>query len=438
MFFTIVGTPLPDTLREGGEMKFRSLSRKLVMSVILASSVMTAIMTAISFYLDFRSEISELHANLEQIKQTTAPGLALAVWNVDNQSLDITTKNITTVSSITKVAILDQNGSLLSETDSKVDDESHTFIVEYDLIEKHAGYVGKMIIVGTHEHIYDGLIRKGAVFFVTQGIKTIIISVILLFLFNYYVTNHLTFMANNLSDFQGDHKFLNLRKRGQSEDEIDIVVRAYNRLIEIVKHRENQQDKAIGIHKAHSINSARLASLGEMATGIAHEINNPLGIIQGSAHIALKEIAKTSGEPKIASQVQRIIDTSSRIAEVIDVLKGYSRDASNDPFEVVSLQKVVGQALDLCRQKFSTTDRILTIDEFPDVFLNCRETDIVQVLICLLNNSYDATSHTSEKDISILFSQDDYHVWIRVVDSGVGISKNDEPRIFDPFFLHQG
>jgi hypothetical protein len=107
--------------------------------------------------------------------------------------------------------------------------------------------------------------------------------------------------------------------------------------------------------EAHTllISSKKLADLGEMSAGIAHEINNPLAIIQGRA----EQIKHSLTHDKFSKEfgmlnVNKIIATTERISKIVKSLRTVSRDSSNDPYELTPLSKMVEETLDLCQEKF--------------------------------------------------------------------------------------
>ncbi|RZA01405.1 MAG: PAS domain S-box protein, partial [Proteobacteria bacterium] len=155
---------------------------------------------------------------------------------------------------------------------------------------------------------------------------------------------------------------------------------------------ERSQEKIIEAQQETMIESARLSSLGEMAAGIAHEINNPLAIIQGSADLVQSAIERGGMEPeKLARSMERISTTVNRIAKIITGLKSFARDGSRDPFVPASLKSVVGEALELCQSRYRHNGVELTLDlPEEDVVVAARPVQLAQLLVNFLNNAFDA------------------------------------------------
>lgn len=189
--------------------------------------------------------------------------------------------------------------------------------------------------------------------------------------------------------------------------------------------------------KSHAIalQSTKMASLGEMAGGIAHEINNPLAIIQGKASQIIDQIE--SG----AVDLERIKDSSAkidamtvRIAKIIKGLRSFSRNAENDPMERAKFSQVLEDSLELCKQKFKSKAVELRVKNEVDAVLECRPTQISQVLVNLLSNALDAIESLPEKWVSIESSVVDRRIQVTVTDSGKGIPPAVIDKIMQPFF----
>ena len=414
--------------------KYQPLSKTLVILVLLASSAITTIMTAVSFYIDYRSEIKALEQSLAQIETVTVPSLALALWNVNDTASRNIAEGLKNVSSVIDVIVEDDEGRIRARTKTHKENIKYLYQKEFKLANKGVG-VGTLKITGTKQFLYQRLLQKAVVFFTTQGIKTMVISAILLIIFKLYVTNHIDYLASTLNKEELSGQPLKLSKPHQPQNELDTLVAYYNDLIERVKENDKRKTQTIENHKATAINASRLASLGEMATGIAHEINNPLAIIQGNTHIALKKVRKElAKDTKVIPHLDKVITTADRISNIVQGLKIYGRDANSDSFKEEKLNHIINNVLILCSEKFRNANIDLEVADTPDIQIYCQYTSIVQVIINLLNNAFDAVEHMSQKSITIDFEKTQSMVTILFTDSGKGIASTEAEKIFDPFY----
>lgn len=186
------------------------------------------------------------------------------------------------------------------------------------------------------------------------------------------------------------------------------------------------------------IKAERLSALGEMAAGVAHEINNPLAIISGKCSVALARINKdqpSEFNDAFVRDFNKITEMVARISKIIKGLKTFSRDGSKDPFEKAAVDDLVDETLILANDKIKTHDVSVHIDELTHEIVECRATQIGQILFNLLSNSIDAIESRTQKWIRIsAVKKTPDVVWISITDSGDGIPAELREKIMQPFF----
>ena len=191
------------------------------------------------------------------------------------------------------------------------------------------------------------------------------------------------------------------------------------------------------VSKARQEEASRLATLGETAGGIAHEINNPLNVLVGVAEL-MKAIFEKDGAieaHKLNDYCDRIVKYSMRIAKIVKGLRSISRDASGDPFTEVSFLALIDETLELCRQQFVNRGIELVIkSEETDIVVEGRFAQLSQIVMNLLNNARDAVDGLQLATITVEVTQANGMGILRVWDSGVGISKEIEAKMMKPFF----
>lgn len=185
------------------------------------------------------------------------------------------------------------------------------------------------------------------------------------------------------------------------------------------------------------VNAARLASLGEMAGGIAHEINNPMAIIRGQAEYLqrnLKNLAIEQREP-LNKGLNKIVQTVDRITKIIKGLRSVSRDSSHDPMINQDLLEILNDTLVLFEEKFKLANIRNDLDSTDaQIFIACRPAEISQVVLNLLNNSYDAILGSENPWINISIAKHDGAVRLTLTDSGTIIPDKIADKIFEPFY----
>lgn len=187
--------------------------------------------------------------------------------------------------------------------------------------------------------------------------------------------------------------------------------------------------------EAQLYQNSKLAALGEMASGVAHEINNPLSIIIGKASLLTDQINKpTWNREKIIQDIEKIEKTSLRISKIIKGLTAFSRNSEQDSYAVVPVKQVIEDTLSLVNEKFKYRGIDVIVDCPTELALECNATQIGQVLMNLLINSYDAIKRFEKKWIKLEVKSNGSRVTILVSDSGDGISTKIAEKIMQPFF----
>jgi PAS domain S-box-containing protein len=176
------------------------------------------------------------------------------------------------------------------------------------------------------------------------------------------------------------------------------------------------------------IRSEKLAGIGTLASGIAHEINNPLAGITGYAEIILDQ---DKSEP-IRQYTHKIIDNAQRAAGIVRWLSRYSKQSKDSNVTDVDVHKVIEESLEALKHTRSGSDIeiIRRYGEIPRISGNHSE--LQQVFINLLNNAVDAMHDKGTIGFSTGVSKG--FVEVRISDDGEGISENDMNQIFNPFF----
>jgi PAS domain S-box-containing protein len=183
------------------------------------------------------------------------------------------------------------------------------------------------------------------------------------------------------------------------------------------------------------IQSAKFASLGEMSGAIAHEINNPLAIIHGNASQLIHlEASKNLDIEKTLAIAKKIVTTSDRIAKIIRGLRAFSRNADNDPLLPSSTQTIVNDSLSFCTERFKSKNINLVVVPYESKIILARATQISQVILNLLNNSFDAIFDSPNPWVKLELVNSKDKVEFVITDSGPGIPSEIAERIMEPFF----
>jgi len=199
--------------------------------------------------------------------------------------------------------------------------------------------------------------------------------------------------------------------------------------------RQKEAETLIQSQQIKIISSAKMAALGEMAGGMAHEINNPLSVIIGKiAQIQRRVQDEQFDRVVVLHDLKKVHETAERIASIVKGLRVFSRDAETDPLVEVELDTVVQDAVALCREKFKAHGVALTIRVPTNQKLCCRPTQLMQILLNLFSNSLDVISGLVEKWIVVESIEHAGKLVISITDSGNGIAPAIVEKMMQPFF----
>jgi C4-dicarboxylate-specific signal transduction histidine kinase len=185
--------------------------------------------------------------------------------------------------------------------------------------------------------------------------------------------------------------------------------------------------------KERSYAAAKMASLGEMAGAIAHEINNPIAIILGKSR-HLKKYIDSQSYDKALMNIDSIEVHSYRIAKIIHNLLTFCRDDKTERFEMHLFSSILNQVLSFANETFKFHKIDLKLQIIDDVEVECLSVPISQVLLNLINNALDAATESDAPWIKIEVKKNGEFMECRVSDSGPGVPDEIAVKIMQPFF----
>lgn len=201
-----------------------------------------------------------------------------------------------------------------------------------------------------------------------------------------------------------------------------------------------RMSEQVELQKIKEIQLSKLASIGEMAAGVAHEINTPLGaMILNAEMIEMVNKDKKYLDESITKRATTIINVGQRISKIITSLKTLSRESENTDYQQSSVKELLEMATELCREKFKNHGIELNIvPDYMDTHVYVQPVRVTQTFINLLNNAFDAVSGYKEKWISIKVEPQTDFIDIKISDSGQGIAEEHLKKIFQPFYTTKG
>jgi len=210
------------------------------------------------------------------------------------------------------------------------------------------------------------------------------------------------------------------------EDDIGKLGRQFNEMVEqLDRNRYTIED----LHRRDMGRAEHLATLGELAAGLAHEIRNPLAGIAGVVDVMAKELPPSSPSRAVLGDVQNEV---LRIQSILNDLLSYARPRP-PTFHPADLNTTVEQAILMARQQVRTKPVEVLFAPNPSMPPVCHDPALLQqVVLNLVMNGIQAIS--GEGKVEVAIAREDPNALITVKDTGKGISPDALPKIFKPFF----
>ncbi|MDO9182202.1 MAG: ATP-binding protein [Bacteriovorax sp.] len=314
-------------------------------------------------------------------------------------------------------------------------------------IKKEGQILGTVITVSSYEGVINKLRKNLVYIFIFSMLTSIIVSFCIYLFFNNLLIKplkvllgHITQIENENYDYQGlKTKSYEMLLISNSLNKTSQLIKKRN---EDLKHYTENLERMVTERTGElesmtvkNVNSSRLAAVGEMASGMAHEINNPLAIIGGQVY-KLKAMFKANNQlEEYEAPLKAMTMMIERIAKIIKGLKNISRDGQADPLVEFSVRTMMDEIIFLTEMKIKSHDIKFDVAIDPSVELAIgREVQISQVLVNLINNAVDAIRTIDQKWVKIEIADKFEFVEFKITDSGSGISTDISNKIMQPFF----
>ncbi|MGB7294253.1 MAG: cache domain-containing protein [Candidatus Aminicenantales bacterium] len=320
---------------------------------------------------------------------------------------------------------------------------NHWYITAYEPIKDNSDRIIGMLYVGMLEKPYIDLRNNVMLTFTGIAALCVVVLLVILFFITSSITNplrRLVLATNRIA--RGD---LSHRVRIGFQDEIGQLAHSFNQMTENLKlanenlmhwgktleKRVEERTRELRGMQDYLIQSEKLRSLGKMAAGVAHEINNPLTSILINTHLMLEKLEKNHG---FYENLNLIADETARCTQIVKGLLEFARQ--NPPQKThTQINALIERTTQLLENQASFQNVRIVKDLDPDLPpLKLDRNKIQQVFWNLLLNACEAMPEGGQITISSSLSPDKQSIAVRFADSGAGIPKDNINKLFDPFF----
>ena len=208
-------------------------------------------------------------------------------------------------------------------------------------------------------------------------------------------------------------------------DEIGLAGKAFNYLKEKLEHTERERDKAERL----ACQSDRLASVGQLAAGIGHEINNPLMNIMSLAALIENEVKDQN--LSVTSDIKLLQKEGKRCARIVQGILSFARE-SKPSCQQFDMSDLIYETVRLVKHRLDAAAIKLKMDIEGPLSMYGDTNQLQQVLVNILLNAIQASRCNAQINIKGWLAKQTVH--LQIIDSGMGIEEGDLSHIFDPFF----
>jgi len=320
---------------------------------------------------------------------------------------------------------------------------NHWYITAYEPIKNINEEIIGILYVGMLEKPYIDTTNRVMLTFTLLAFLCVIFLLVILYFATSRITHPLQKMVIATQEIaRGD---LSHKVEVNSKDEIGHLADSFNRMTEdlnmanqkliewgkTLEKKVEERTKELREMQAHLIQSEKLASLGKLAAGIAHEINNPLGGILIYSHLLLEDTDKDSPSHE---NLKKIIKETSRCKDIVKGLLEFARPKEPE-MSLMYINEVVNRSLALVERQalFQNIEIKKSFAlELPKIVAD--ESQLQQVFMNIIMNAAEAMEGKGTLTLSTSLNTDDSCIEVKFSDTGHGIKEEDKKRLFEPFF----
>lgn len=435
---------------------YMSLSVKLVAWVFFFSALFTIAMTLSLIGLRYSEEKEQARSQLEFAANSYSKSLSNSLWEMDMVGTRLQLEALSHFPMVGHVVLTTGVGQQLHlkngqfEQNSLAKPEDVLFWRENLVSPAQSDRLVGQLWLYVDENAIRSRLKGDAIrILLAETVKGSLLGMLVIWLVSYLITRHLAQMAHDTAALLPNtlnHTISLRRKPRKRVDELDLLCDAFNKLhFDLVQYHNRRQ------LEAKQQGQEKLAALSSLVAGVAHEMNTPLGnslimasaLQEKTAEVNDKVMKKQLRQSELLHYLQEMEDGGkllmsglSKAANMVQSFKQVAVDRSSAQCRVFDLHDVCAEVVEASMSQIRQHKHKIEVQIAPRIMLKSYPTPLAQVIASLIEN---ALVHAYPLGVSgqlslIASTPEPMHVMLKFCDDGLGISAENLPRVFDPFF----
>jgi signal transduction histidine kinase len=412
---------VPTFIRYGLSSK---IGQRFVFRTLLCSTFFAIFVTSIQLFIDFRSQQSSLNNSIRKIENAIVPSLTESLWALDDPLINSQLSGIVNVDGVVYVKLTDTDG-LLIDAGVKNEDVSETHKLDLTKIDgEQSKLIGELTIGVSYSNIYNELINRAAIVLLASILKTFVLSIAILFIYQNLIGRHIFDLAKFAHQYSPENRnqyfALNRKANTQNEDELSQLEASINRWLQMNKKH---------INKLNEVNH----ELSTFTYSLSHDLKSPINTVQMSL-VTIKTESEIYLDDKTKYMMNLALQTNERMRTIIDDTLEYARASEEiDLKSEINLKRFITEVIDDLQGEISMADATINFGKLPTVIGNST---LIRILFQnLLSNAIKFRSPDRKPIITVSSKdqEDPNFCVIKVTDNGIGIDTKYHDKIFGQF-----